>query len=441
MAATLNFKFVANAAGLKKGITDANNDLTGFGNKAKGIGSTLKKAFGGLAIAAGIGSITSALVDATKAAQDDATSQALLASQLQRTTGATDDQIAATETAITKLSLMSGIADDKLRPALANAVRGTGDLATGQKLLGIAIDGAAASGKPLDTVLQALIKASNGNTTSLYKLAPQLKLTKGNIDDYAASVKGAGAESATPFAKLQVAVGEINESIGKILLPTVQTFANYFVKNVAPAIQRFFDDVNNPKSEVGKNFAAIKKIVSDVWTILQDIAKSEAFKTFLGTTISLALTLLSIAKNIAEAFGSKNDSIKGAALSFTTSSKQSLLTDANIQLAAKSVGGKKLTAAEVKRARANLSGGADGNPMTPWPFATGGIVMPRPGGTLGLLAEAGKPEAVIPLDRMGNLGGGNTYVININRAALTGEDVIRAIQRYQTGQGRVILNG
>lgn len=38
-------------------------------------------------------------------------------------------------------------------------------------------------------------------------------------------------------------------------------------------------------------------------------------------------------------------------------------------------------------------------------LAGGGIVMPRSGGTLARLAEAGKPEAVIPLDRMGGVGG------------------------------------
>lgn len=437
MAATLNFKFVANAAGLQKGIKSAQTDLTGFQKTTAGVSKGITLALGAISF----GAIVQGLTEATKAAQEDETSQKLLAEQLKRTTGATNDQVAATEDAITKMSLMSGIADDKLRPALANAVRGTGSLETGQKLLAIAIDGAAASGKPLESVLQALIKANNGNTTSLYKLAPQLKATKGNVDDFAASVKGAGETNATPFAKLQVAVGEIQESIGKLLLPTVQKFAKYFVENVAPAIQQFFEDVNNPNTETGKNFKNIKKIIGDIWGIIQDIAKSKGFQTFLSSTITLAMTLLSIAKNIAEAFGSKNDSIKGAALGFSTTSKQTLLTDANIQASAMAVGGKKLTAKQIKAARNNLNGGADGNPMTPWPFATGGIVMPRPGGTLGLLAEAGKPEAVIPLDRLGQLGGGNTYVININKASLTGDDVIRAIRRYETANGRVVLNG
>lgn len=38
-------------------------------------------------------------------------------------------------------------------------------------------------------------------------------------------------------------------------------------------------------------------------------------------------------------------------------------------------------------------------------LATGGIVMPTPGGTLANIAEAGKPEAVIPLDRLEDMIG------------------------------------
>jgi len=47
-------------------------------------------------------------------------------------------------------------------------------------------------------------------------------------------------------------------------------------------------------------------------------------------------------------------------------------------------------------------------------LAEGGIVMPRPGGVLAQLAEAGKPEAVVPLDKLGSMQGGNTFNITVN---------------------------
>ena len=48
-------------------------------------------------------------------------------------------------------------------------------------------------------------------------------------------------------------------------------------------------------------------------------------------------------------------------------------------------------------------------------LAEGGLVMPRPGGVQATIAEAGQPEVVIPLDRMGEFGlggGGVTIIVN-----------------------------
>ena len=77
-------------------------------------------------------------------------------------------------------------------------------------------------------------------------------------------------------------------------------------------------------------------------------------------------------------------------------------------------------------------------------LADGGVVMPRPGGVLANLAEAGKPEAVIPLDRMGDLGG-NTYNITINAGVGSdpvsiGRYVTDAIKRYESVSGKVFAS-
>jgi hypothetical protein len=53
-------------------------------------------------------------------------------------------------------------------------------------------------------------------------------------------------------------------------------------------------------------------------------------------------------------------------------------------------------------------GGWDGDPSTPWPMAEGGIVRARPGGTVIRAGEAGRDEAIVPLDDAGvpaTLGG------------------------------------
>lgn len=75
-------------------------------------------------------------------------------------------------------------------------------------------------------------------------------------------------------------------------------------------------------------------------------------------------------------------------------------------------------------------------------LAEGGIVMPKPGGTLANIAEAGRPEAVIPLDRMGDMG--KTVNLNITVNAGMGADgteigrkIVDEIVRYEKSSGRV----
>lgn len=83
-----------------------------------------------------------------------------------------------------------------------------------------------------------------------------------------------------------------------------------------------------------------------------------------------------------------------------------------------------------------------GNPVN---FADGGIVKARPGGLIGRIGEAGRDEAVIPLDRAGNLtvgGGGNTINITVNAGmgsdpVSVGREVVNAIKRYEATNGKV----
>jgi hypothetical protein len=72
-------------------------------------------------------------------------------------------------------------------------------------------------------------------------------------------------------------------------------------------------------------------------------------------------------------------------------------------------------------------------------LADGGIVT---GPINALIGEAG-PEAVIPLDRMGGMG--NTYNITVNAGmgtdgAKLGEDIVRAIRKYERVSGPVFAS-
>jgi hypothetical protein len=67
-------------------------------------------------------------------------------------------------------------------------------------------------------------------------------------------------------------------------------------------------------------------------------------------------------------------------------------------------------------------------------MADGGIIKASPGGTLALIGEGGKDEAVIPLDRMGGMGGNN---ITINVQGADPNAVVDALRTYMFRNGSV----
>jgi hypothetical protein len=254
MAANLVFKFLANDKGLKDGINRSKKDLHSLGSVTKSVSATMKRTLGAIGLSVGFAAGIRSLVSAGQAAANDARSQRLLALQMRTTTKATDDQIASNEKFIGTLSNQVGIVDDDLRPAFAALLRGTGKIKDAQKLLKIALDGSAASGRPLAAVSQALVRAQNGQLTSLYKLAPQLKKTKGGIDEYAASVAGAAAAAADPFTKVKVTFDNLNEQIGYALMPMFEKLSNWFIDN-GPKIEGFLNDLFDPTTGMGAGFA------------------------------------------------------------------------------------------------------------------------------------------------------------------------------------------
>ena len=154
----------------------------------------MKKAFvpataavAGLATAAGL---------ATKAAIDDAKQQDELARQLKVTTDATDAQIAAVEDYIAQTEMAAAVSDTELRPAFANLVRATGNVTEAQKLMTLALDVAAGTGKDLEGVTEALQEAFQGEVGPLKELDKSLT-----------SVIESGADTDTVMAQLAETFG------------------------------------------------------------------------------------------------------------------------------------------------------------------------------------------------------------------------------------------
>ena len=245
---TLKLSILADVDNLVKGLKQGSGDVETFGSKISDFGKKAGLVFAAAAAAAGAYAIKIG-IDGVKSAVADEQAQVKLAGALQAATGATNQQIAAVERQITKTSLASGVADDQLRPALARLALSTSDTAKAQDLLNLALDVSTRTGKPLETVANALGKAYDGNAASLGKLGIGLsaaELKTMSFTDVQTKLTdlfgGAAAQNAETFQgrmdRLKVAFDEAVETIGFALLPILSKLLEAFTTYILPIIEK-----------------------------------------------------------------------------------------------------------------------------------------------------------------------------------------------------------
>jgi hypothetical protein len=241
----LTLKLLADTADFQKKLANGSKDIDSIGERAAEFG---KKA--AIAFAAAGAAIGAFAVSAVKAAAEDETAQRRLAETITATTGATAKQIEGVEKYIKQTSIAIGVADDGLRPAFTRLVRSTQDVEEAQKLLNLALDLSAATGKPLETISNALGRAYDGNTTALGKLGLGLDADIIKSKDFDAIFQqltgtfGNFAEkesetTAKQLERVKIALDEAKESIGAALLPVVQELTAWILDNFIPALEAF----------------------------------------------------------------------------------------------------------------------------------------------------------------------------------------------------------
>ncbi len=323
---TLKLSILGDVDNLNKSLKTASSDVDSFGDKVGKAGIAIGKAFAAAAAAAGAAAIAIG-IEGVKAAIADEKAQTQLALALENATGATQAQIKATEDSILQMSLATGVADDELRPALGRLVRSTGDITKAQDLLTTALDISTATGKPLETVANALGKAYDGNTASLGKLGIGLstaELKTMSFTDVQGKLTelfgGAAARNADTYAgqiaRVQVAFDETKETIGVALLPILDTLLKFINENALPAINAFSnafsltqgDGLGKVITDVGstleKTFTPIIEGVKSVFDSVKTAVMNskDEFKTFwdvvkfiaplIGSTIGKALSVV-----------------------------------------------------------------------------------------------------------------------------------------------------
>jgi len=205
------------------------------------------------------------LVGFARMAAEDEKGQKQLAASIRASTKATDAQIASVEDYIDVTQRAVGVADDELRPAYARIIRSTRDFDKAQRLLNLALNVSAATGKPLKQIVEGLSKSFDGSNTALTRLGlgydkAQLKAMSFNDiqKDLEKRFSGSALANAETFegtmARFRITVDELKESLGAALLPYLKRLAEYGIQ-IADAFG---------KDGVAGAFAELKYILTNL---------------------------------------------------------------------------------------------------------------------------------------------------------------------------------
>ena len=275
------------ASNWQRNLNKSQKQMDGFGKSVKTISNGVKAAWVSIA-SIGISQVFDGIVELTKAAAEDNKSMALLNEQMKRTWHGNEALNKSIDAQIDNMSNLTGIADDKLRPALIRIAAVTKTPAKGMKYLGLATDIAAKSGQDLNLVSRNMAKFLGGNKTALDKLVPGLS-NSGNrmaflIKNYQGFAAIAGSND--PFSRITVVMDNFKEKLGKSFLPVVQKFSDWLA---SPDAQKSLDELAAKVQEFGDWFASKEG--------------QETFKGWmedLKAMIKLAAQFLGIAGKVAE---------------------------------------------------------------------------------------------------------------------------------------------
>ena len=454
-----------------KGIRQATSGLDKLGKVAGGFGIAAGAAFA----AAAAGAVAFGISSIKAAAESEAVAKSL--EQIAKNSGAFGQTAGEVQSAVkeltsytTALSKLTGVDDEVLNSILRGfiavpelAAKGVDGL---KNMAKVALDVAAGTGKGVESIGAAFIKVAGDESTALSKLLRagivftesqkaaynQILETNGEIaaQDYllgelGTTFEGAAEAAANPFLRLQAILEDFQENLGSAFLPALE--------NAIPIIQKAVDAfVASPEfsdfiRDASAGFSEMLEFLPDVLNGMTNLAddaipllnellpvfnnlvtlgsqglggladeSNNAFKTLTDLAFVIrTITDFGVAfnkwlgdsqaalGNWGPVFKGVIDSIMGALFPFQTALDR-------VVTAIRFITG---------QSTVKLPAIGYGNPaFAKIPrMAEGGIVMPSPGGSIVNVAEAGQPEAIIPLSRLGGMGGGQTVNVTVNTVA------------------------
>ena len=294
MAASTTRDLVVRIVGDAKGMTSATKQaetgLAGFEQRLGGVQRALAGAFAG-------GMLVKFAKDSAQAALEDQRAQERLAKTLRNVVKANDEQVGAVERSIATMEKQFAVADDQLRPAFETLVRATKDVGQAQSLMQLALDVSAGSGKGLQEVTVALVKAMGGQMRGLKDLGINVKTATGDTASFADVQKqlmemfsGQAAEAADSQTGRLKALGiqyeNLKESVGTALLPVLMQLAD-----IANSLFGWFNGLSDSTQHLIANVVVFGGIA---FGAVKAITAMQAAVALLGAELALSIPELTV---------------------------------------------------------------------------------------------------------------------------------------------------
>lgn len=266
---TLTVYLAADVSKLKSGLNSADRSLSGFG---KNLSSMVGPALIGATAAAGAFAVAMAVDGVQAAIQEQAELEKLGTTLDNLGFGAQSDEI---NKFIDDLQYTAGVSDSTLRPAFSRLLTSTNDVTQSQKLLSLALDVSAGTGKSLEAVTNALGKAYDGNLGALGKLGAGIDsstIKSKDLDGALAQLSSTFSGQATAAAGtlqgqikiLGISFDELKESFGTGFLNGMGSAAGSVgdLSNLLRESQQMAQDLGE---SVGELAVELLTLANDAW--------------------------------------------------------------------------------------------------------------------------------------------------------------------------------
>jgi len=341
---------------------------------------------------------------------------------------------------------VGGVFDRATKAAIDLAAAGFGSVTTNAVQLGKALEdpikGLAALGKS-GVTFTAEQKELIKTLVETGRVAEAQEIILKAIET---QVGGTAEATANASDRMKVAFSQLQESLGERLLPVFEKFATFFVDTLIPRMEEIYNKAAPYVLEAFRRLSHfIRNTALPAFQAFIEYMKTEILPKLRDTfeimqRISKQITEVlapAIKNTLTSAFDSLRTSMPATitVLNKVLSILEGIIAAASAALAALD----RVSAGQASKGLGNIIGKVI-NPFAGLPgLAEGGIVT-KP--TIAMIGEGGQSEAVIPLDKLGKMGGGN-ITINVTGGLATsaeiGESVVNALRAYSRSAGPLQL--